>query len=70
MTGAEFELYDVRSDPAETQNIADTHPEVVARLRRAIDDWLSGKAPVPVSSQGREMSEAERELLVEWGYLD
>ena len=30
---AEIELYDLRVDPGETHNVAEQHPDVVARLR-------------------------------------
>jgi arylsulfatase A len=33
---AELELYNLRSDPGETQNVAASHPKVVARLERLL----------------------------------
>jgi hypothetical protein len=33
------ELYDIQSDPGQTQNVADTHPAEVAELRAAYEDW-------------------------------
>ena len=33
------ELYDLQADPFETRNLAEEHPEVVARLSRRIADW-------------------------------
>ena len=39
------ELYDVASDPAQKQNVADRHPEVVAEMRRHYDQWWQGVAP-------------------------
>ncbi len=33
------ELYDLSQDPKESVNLADSHPETVARLRRAADAW-------------------------------
>ena len=32
------ELYDIEQDPAETRNLQEEHPEVVARLRTALDE--------------------------------
>lgn len=32
------ELYDIEQDPAETRNLQEEHPEVVARLRAALDE--------------------------------
>ena len=33
------ELYDMRADPGQTADVAAEHPEVVARLRAAYEDW-------------------------------
>ncbi len=33
------ELYDIQSDPGQTHDIAESHPEVVAALRTAYDAW-------------------------------
>ncbi len=35
----EVELFDVVADPDETQNVATTHPDVVADLRASLDAW-------------------------------
>jgi hypothetical protein len=35
-----FELYDMEADPFEMRNIADDHPDIVARLRAAYDRWF------------------------------
>jgi arylsulfatase/arylsulfatase A len=37
---AKFELFDLKSDPAEKTNIAVDHPEVVHRLKAAYDRWF------------------------------
>ncbi|HYO83338.1 MAG TPA: arylsulfatase [Bryobacteraceae bacterium] len=34
------ELYDLDADPAESKNLADTHPDVAANLRREYEDWF------------------------------
>ena len=41
------QLYDLEDDPAEQHNLADRHPEVVARLRQAVLDW---NAPLPADA--------------------
>jgi len=33
------ELYDIKADPAQKSDIADGHPQVVAKLREAYEDW-------------------------------
>jgi uncharacterized sulfatase len=37
------ELYNLAQDPFEAKNLAQKHPEVVARLTRAIDEWWPGR---------------------------
>jgi choline-sulfatase len=37
----EIELFDIRTDPSELQNLAEAQPEVVARLRATLDEWTA-----------------------------
>ncbi len=39
------ELYDMRKDPYESTNVIDAHPEVVADLRKAYDQWWDETLP-------------------------
>ena len=43
--GSDPQLYDLRADPSESDNLAGDHPEIVARLDRAVRDW---NAQLPV----------------------
>ncbi|MCA9188709.1 MAG: arylsulfatase [Pirellulaceae bacterium] len=43
------ELYDIEADPYEKQNVANDHPDVVARLREAYDKWWSETVPLMVN---------------------
>ena len=36
------ELYDLRSDPAEEQNLAGADPERAANMAGELDDWVAG----------------------------
>ena len=47
--GAEFELYDMTSDPGETTNLANEHPEIVEKMRWGYEEWFR-----EVSSRGFE----------------
>jgi arylsulfatase A len=54
-TGRGYELYDMRADPGQGENIAAKHPDVVARLSKAYESWyrdvsLSGfrRFPIPI----------------------
>ena len=38
------ELYDLQSDPGESKNVIAEHPEVVATLRAAYDQWWKRRA--------------------------
>jgi arylsulfatase A-like enzyme len=35
-----LELYDISSDPGETTNLADLHPDMLKKLRAAYDNWF------------------------------
>jgi hypothetical protein len=38
-------LYNLREDPSETQNIAQAHPEIVARLSSQLNQLLLNAVP-------------------------
>ena len=53
----EVELYNLVEDPEENVNLADSHPEVVAELRRRMDAWIAKREaetglPNPIHHQG------------------
>ncbi len=51
---ADYELYDLAADPAETRNVASQNGALVARLRKAIDDWRrSVRRSLTATRQGR-----------------
>jgi len=45
------ELYDIANDPCEKENVIDKHPEVVARLRKAYDEWWAETRPLMVNEE-------------------
>jgi hypothetical protein len=44
-----WELYDVKADPGEKNNVAAKHPEVVAELEAAYDRWWEQVLPLMVN---------------------
>jgi arylsulfatase A-like enzyme len=45
------ELYDLSSDPLQTRNVIDLHPEVAARMRRHLDAWWGDVGPAAAELQ-------------------
>ena len=43
------ELYDISADPYEKVDVADQHPEVIAKLRKAFDAWWEETVPLMVN---------------------
>jgi arylsulfatase len=43
------ELYDLKADPGETENVIGAHPEVAAKLRVAYDQWWNEVQPLLVN---------------------
>ena len=43
------ELFDIANDPYEDNNVADQHPEVVAKLRKVYDRWWEETVPLMVN---------------------
>ena len=37
---AKYELYDLRSDPSETDNIMDQYPDIATEMIRQLDEWV------------------------------
>lgn len=43
------ELFDIANDPYEAKNVAEDHPEVIAKLREAYDQWWQETRPLMVN---------------------
>ena len=43
------ELYDISVDPYETTDVAQDHPEVIAKLRKTYEQWWSDTVPLMVN---------------------
>ncbi len=48
-------LFDIYADPAQKKNLVDDHPDVVARMRAALDEWRGGS--VRASFDGKDFFE-------------
>jgi arylsulfatase A-like enzyme len=62
------ELYDIRSDPGETNDIADTHREIVNELDTQLDEWLDSFEHADHTGSV-EMNEDTKARLEDLGYL-
>lgn len=63
-----FELYHPSTDPGEANDLYETHPDVVDRLRRALADWQASIRPP--QAMAPELDDAGREALRALGYGD
>ena len=48
---AEVELFDLDSDPGETDNLADHHPEIVEELLARLEDYRNASAPARIARE-------------------
>ena len=51
------ELYDVAVDPGETNNIADTNPEVISKFKLPYDQWWNNSIPLMVNENRKRVKE-------------
>ncbi len=68
----EFELYEFLRDPRDQADVAAQHPEVVARLARALESWKSAASAArlaPDSSAAAGLTTEQLEKLRSLGYV-
>jgi arylsulfatase A-like enzyme/tetratricopeptide (TPR) repeat protein len=63
------ELYDLKADPAENQNLLSTRPKEAAELRAGLEKSIK-ESLVPGSSGKRTLSAEEQDRLRSLGYID
>lgn len=63
------ELYDLRADPAESQNLIEQAPARAESLRRQLFDWLAGVEKFEAADDTPELGENLRHELRAMGYL-
>ncbi|MDG2306222.1 MAG: sulfatase [Candidatus Binatia bacterium] len=68
----EFELYDIKADPGEENDLADSHPALVAELQTALNDWRSDTPPYagPENAEMKEVDSRTQALLRALGYVN
>jgi arylsulfatase A-like enzyme len=64
------ELYDLRDDPAERDNVAQQHPDQVKTLESLLASWKVGLDRTIKPGSTRIQTEAQRERLRALGYLE
>jgi hypothetical protein len=62
-----FELYDLRSDPGETDDLSDDRPDLVAELQSLLEGRAAGS--VRAGSTDAELTDEEKEQLRALGYV-
>jgi arylsulfatase A-like enzyme len=62
------ELYDLRADPKEATNLAESVPEVAGRMEQDLEQYVES-LPMPQRDQVRSMSEDVRQELRSLGYV-
>ena len=64
----EWELFDRQGDPFDQTNVADQHPDVVARLRAQLQEWRERTAGVRLEAGTAGMDAETLQKLREMGY--
>ena len=67
--GSDEELYNLNTDPDETRNIIDKHPEVAQELERKLDSWIRNLPDPMKKKESFEPSDEVKDHLEEMGYI-
>lgn len=75
MTGAEYELYDLESDPGELHNLAALRPDLVDELAAVLDAWYGGGFATGSKARVDEfdvegLDPTSRKMLEALGYIE
>ena len=60
------QLYDITADPSETTDVAASHPEAVADLRKSYDKWWSSLPPLMVNEDLPKVSQEDQPLAIRY----
>lgn len=61
-----YELYNLISDPNETVNLADKHPEITSKLREELHNWMNTSK----EDEDKNLTEKSKKLLRKLGYME
>ena len=64
-----FELYDLKSDPQETNNLIDTENEIASQMKKKILDFLK-QQDNEGDVESKDIAGKARKLLIKAGYLE
>ena len=64
------QLYNIKLDPHELKNLADTKTKECTQLKGKLRSWVASSKKYPIKSQVFEISQEEKEKLEAMGYLD
>ena len=71
MTGCDFELYDIDTDPGETKNLANQYPDVVDELAHRLSQWIGSTPQAEAPAEIPELvSDDASEALRALGYAE
>jgi hypothetical protein len=65
----EYEWYDFEKDPLNQNDIAAAHPDVVARLAKALDAKANAERLTPDAESMKGLSQEQLERLRSLGYI-
>ncbi len=66
--GKKYELYNLKTDPAETVNLAKSEPEIAKKLLSLINEW-NKKVPLRKEFSSSSLSKEDLEVLRSMGYF-
>ncbi len=67
---ARYELYDLEQDPLETENLAESHPKELRRLRGELFAWMNGNWILSRQDYAEEKSAEALNALRALGYIE
>ena len=70
MLTGDFELYDLREDPKEKNNVHESHPKLFKQMREKLEQCTERAVSKPLVEEERDLTPKELEGLKSLGYVD